>query len=116
VACTSSDAIGQARRCSDATSWTESSGVDAELDRVLQRPGDVGFSSGALGLGRGHGTLGLARAGQGAHGVARSVMCRVVCSTRGKDMCISQNASAVLGVQSMHGHWQGVGWSRVHGW
>jgi hypothetical protein len=40
--------------------------------------GDIFFSPGAEGFGCGQGTLGLARAGRGAHNVARMVPCRVV--------------------------------------
>jgi hypothetical protein len=40
--------------------------------------GNVVFSPGTVGFGRGQGTLGLARAGRGAHDVVLMVPCRVV--------------------------------------
>jgi hypothetical protein len=46
--------------------------------------------------------LGLARVGQGAHDIALTVPCRVVCGTREKGACVLQNVTAVLGVQNMH--------------
>jgi hypothetical protein len=60
--------------------------------------GDVVFSLGAIGFGRGQGTLGLARAGRGARKVALTVPCRVVCGAREKEPCVLRNATAILSV------------------
>jgi hypothetical protein len=75
----------------------------------------VVFSPGALGFGHGQGTLGLAHAGQGAHNVALSVPCRVVCGAREKGACVLRNVTAVLGVQSMHEQGQSMAGGRSTG-
>jgi hypothetical protein len=77
--------------------------------------GNVSFSLGMFGSGRSHGVMGCRRAGRGVRGVACSVPCRFMLRARETGVCTSWNASATLGVQSVHGHWQGAGWSGVHG-
>jgi hypothetical protein len=76
--------------------------------------GDVFFSPGAEGFGRGQGTRGLAHAGRGARNVARTVPCRLVCGVREDEACVHQNATVALDVQN--GHEQGTerGWRAVY--
>jgi hypothetical protein len=71
--------------------------------------GNFSFSLGTVSSGRGHGVLGCKRAGRGVCGVAHLVPCRFVYRARETGMCTSQNGSAALGIQSVHGHWQGAG-------
>jgi hypothetical protein len=59
--------------------------------------------------------LGLARAGRGAHNVALTVPCRVVCGAREKGACVLQNVTAVLGVQNVHEQGQSAAGGRSIG-
>jgi hypothetical protein len=76
--------------------------------------GDVVFSPGAEGFGCGQGTLGFARAGRGAHNVARTVPCRVVCGAREKEACVLRNATVALDVQNVHEQGTERGWRAVY--
>jgi hypothetical protein len=86
--------------------------------------GNVGFSLGAHDFFRGHGTLGLRRAGRVCRGVACSMPCRMVCGARGMEACMSGNALHALGVHgacaawSERGPWRGLraAWLAGTGW
>jgi hypothetical protein len=68
-----------------------------------------------LDFGRGQGTLGLAHPGRGAHDVALTVTCRVVCGAREKGACVLRNVTAVLGIQNVHEQGQSAAGGRSTG-
>jgi hypothetical protein len=76
--------------------------------------GDVVFSPGAEGFGRGQGTLGLARAGRVACNVALTVPCRVVCGAREKEAWVLRNATVALDVQNVHEEGTQHDWRAVY--
>jgi hypothetical protein len=76
--------------------------------------GDVFFSPGAEGFGHGQDKRGLARAGQGACNVARTVPCRVVRGAREEGAWVLWNATVALDVQNVYEQGTERGWRAVY--